>query len=649
MKHHNKPSSIRTPLQSTTKSGKNIFVYIRRSTTNKQELSLQKQEDNARETLERNGFHENDVEYYIESKTAFNKVRVDDGKVIERRKEFERMLKDIDNSSEPVTILTYEHSRLSRNDYDSQAILDRLFNEYKDRTKGSIEKIMFNDGEIWDKDTKDSNVKHALLRAYTESETIGYRAQTGMMRQLKNGRYILKTPLGIDRIKNGEQALKINEKMPFIKKAWEMKADLASNREITEYLKEHDIEINTGLSTLFQTLIYAWFWIDPETWELVEQKFVWWKPPISWELYQKVQEALKKSTEKNSHSFKYGSKQEWGVIAKLLKWEEDNDKRFSMEKAKWKYASYKSNAFWGFNMSERKILMAFCSGPLLEITRMYLKIVMDAKQAFLSQYFQVLSTKLQKISDEAEKKIPKERLQEIKEYLDQEGNSSKSFAEISQDLKCSDEDSVSFDEMQLKADEIMDQLNSISKKQAKELIKQLILKHTLKDYESDKIKKQNQIKKLEREIEEKERDIRDALKNAVFDIRIDREILNEAVQDKKNEINIIKGKIEDLSQETEIEWFIDALPDILVKTFELAEKAFTDQDFEQSREDIMKLIEITTFELTINTKKELRIKLFDWLASFEKVDFRLWLAQASQIRTFVENYNRVKEKYWESF
>lgn len=204
-------------------------------------------------------------------------------------------------------------------------------------------------------------------------------------------------------------------------------------------------------------------------------------------------------------------------------------------------------------MSERKILMAFCSGPLLEITRMYLKIVMDAKQAFLSQYFQVLSTKLQKISDEAEKKIPKERLQEIKEYLDQEGNSSKSFAEISQDLKCSDEDSVSFDEMQLKADEIMDQLNSISKKQAKELIKQLILKHTLKDYESDKIKKQNQIKKLEREIEEKERDIRDALKNAVFDIRIDREILNEAVQDKKNEINIIKGKIEDLSQETEIE------------------------------------------------------------------------------------------------
>lgn len=257
MKHHNKPSSIRTPLQSTTKSGKNIFVYIRRSTTNKQELSLQKQEDNARETLERNGFHENDVEYYIESKTAFNKVQVNDGKVVKRRKEFDRMLKDIDKSTESVTILTYEHSRLSRNDYDDQAILDRLFNEYHDPTKGSIAKIMFNNGEIWDRKTRPGYVKDALNRSYTESETIGYRAQTGMVRQLKNGRYILKTPLGIDRLKNGEQALKINEKMPFIKKAWEMKADLASNREITEYLSEHDIEINTGLSTLFQTLIYA--------------------------------------------------------------------------------------------------------------------------------------------------------------------------------------------------------------------------------------------------------------------------------------------------------------------------------------------------------------------------------------------------------
>jgi flagellin-specific chaperone FliS len=98
--------------------------------------------------------------------------------------------------------------------------------------------------------------------------------------------------------------------------------------------------------------------------------------------------------------------------------------------------------------------------------------------------------------------------------------------------------------------------------------------------------------------------------------------VNEAVESKKTEIKTIENKIQILSQSGEIEHFIDVLPDILAKTFELSQKAIMDQDFEQSREDIMKLIEITTFELTVNTKKELRIKLFDWLEDFQNVDFQ---------------------------
>jgi hypothetical protein len=167
-------------------------------------------------------------------------------------------------------------------------------------------------------------------------------------------------------------------------------------------------------------------------------------------------------------------------------------------------------------MSERKILQAFCGGPLLEITRMYLKIVRDARQACLNQYFQMLSTKLQKISDEAEKKIPKERLQEIEKYLDQDIKSEKSFTEISQDLHYSDQDNVWFDEVLLKTDGLMTQLDTLSIKQAKELIKQLILKNTLIDYEGDKVKKQNQIKKLEREIEDTEKEIKIIQKNGLL-------------------------------------------------------------------------------------------------------------------------------------
>lgn len=70
-----KPKTTKVPLQSITKNGKNIFVYIRRSTTHKQELSIQKQDDSSRETIENNGFNERDVEYYIESITAYGKLK----------------------------------------------------------------------------------------------------------------------------------------------------------------------------------------------------------------------------------------------------------------------------------------------------------------------------------------------------------------------------------------------------------------------------------------------------------------------------------------------------------------------------------------------------------------------------------------------
>jgi len=69
--------------------------------------------------------------------------------VTDRRPEFDRMIHDIDTSSEPVTILTYEPSRLSRNDYDSQYIVDRLFNQYHDKKIGKIQRVIFNNGEDW--------------------------------------------------------------------------------------------------------------------------------------------------------------------------------------------------------------------------------------------------------------------------------------------------------------------------------------------------------------------------------------------------------------------------------------------------------------------------------------------------------------------
>lgn len=214
-------------------------------------------------------------------------------------------------------------------------------------------------------------VKTLLLESFKESEKISRRVQGGNQKQLERWVYIIRTPRGIDRLKHGETALKTNKEIPYIVQAFEMKSRGASNREIKEFLSEHDIIINTWLHKMFEPVIYAGYWMNPQTGELVEQRFEWWKPPISLELYQTVQDTLSKNTWKTQHSFKYGSKQDGWAIAQLLKWEQDRQKKFSVELAKGKYRSYKSNAFWGFNKSEKKILQAFCEGPLLRILSMY--------------------------------------------------------------------------------------------------------------------------------------------------------------------------------------------------------------------------------------------------------------------------------------
>ena len=47
------------------------------------------------------------------------------------------------------------------------------------------------------------------------------------------------------------------------------------------------------------------------------------------------------------------------------------------------------------------------------------------------------------------------------------------------------------------------------------------------------------------------------------------------------------------------------------------------------KEDVLKLIELTTFELTLDTKKELTVKLFDVLTDLEKLNGGLY-----RIRTY---------------
>lgn len=53
-----------------------VFIYARRSTRNKQDLSLDRQEDSAHETVFQNGYKIEDVNFYTESLSAYNGIKI---------------------------------------------------------------------------------------------------------------------------------------------------------------------------------------------------------------------------------------------------------------------------------------------------------------------------------------------------------------------------------------------------------------------------------------------------------------------------------------------------------------------------------------------------------------------------------------------
>lgn len=104
-----------------------IFAYMRKSTTNKQEISLENQEDNIDIIMERNGINPKDVQFFSESQSAYSGVKQKNGEILRKRKEFSKMMKAIEQSKVPCIILVRDSSRLSRNQMDSLDIQKKLF------------------------------------------------------------------------------------------------------------------------------------------------------------------------------------------------------------------------------------------------------------------------------------------------------------------------------------------------------------------------------------------------------------------------------------------------------------------------------------------------------------------------------------------
>lgn len=641
--------------EENSSDGKCIFVYIRRSTANKQELSLKRQDDNAKETILQAGYNPNEVEYYIESVTAYNWVKVSNGVVSRRRTEFTKMLSDIDRSPIPVTLLTYEDSRLSRNDIDTQAVLDRLFWEYE-KEKKNINKIIFNGGEEWTEKSNKGDIKQRLLDRYKESETIWKRSSKASLRELRRGRFILSTPVGINRLKpetKEEKAmgtfkgLEVNEKIPFIIKAWEMKADYKSKVEINRYLKRYNTKIWNTFEQYFRTHIYMGYYPDSETWELLPMKFETWRPPIPEKLWYKVQETLWVR-----RVSKYWDKQEWDILSHLLKWEQDAKKArsFSVEFPKWKYKSYKSNAFSWYNKSETKVIKEMLPQIIWKIADLFYwlselhktispeRLTKRSEQKWDNGKVRVLAKKNEKdlLSENLERKADLLGIDNVnteKEKIKKELVNTPIWTQDIWEVKEWEVFNRILDSLNLenftKALDLhrrMSYLETIQdgRKIAEEQIKESLT--LLGNQESFKEKEEriSELQKLEKEKNEKEREKANTPVKCVK-LWFWAEVAQQIISELDTEILELDKDINNLSHNSSIEEFIDDIPEVLTKIFELCSKVLSNKEISTMRDEITKLVEITTFELSVSTKKELTVKLFEGLEDVLKLKNKEWL------------------------
>ena len=89
-------------------------------------------------------------------------------------------------------------------------------------------------------------------------------------------------------------------------------------------------------------------------------------------------------------------------------------------------------------------------------------------------------------------------------------------------------------------------------------------------------------------------------------------------EDTEKEIREIESQIDSLSESTNMEEYLDRLPEILQNLHELSSRVLTEAEYGDMRNDIKQLIEIVSHELILSDKKELKVKLFEGIESIER-------------------------------
>ncbi len=610
--------TIKVPLQRTTKTGRTIFAYLRRSTSKvEQSTSLIQQEDGIFSIVKKLWFEKENIKYFAETYSGFEN---------KKRKKWGEMISEIDKLKEPCIVLARDISRLSRNPTDSQWIMDRLYGDNKHKIK--IDKIYTLDYENikeWNKSTDKDEVHKVLSAWYYDSIDTRRKSIGGILLKLENGEFPYKAPKWLESvIQWNKRVLRQNEKMPFVRKAFEMKAEWITHKEISKYLKKYwEIKLSDRELTdrLFKNTVYIWEYTEKTTWLHYPQEdtkpflFAEWNLPIKRELWEKVQRALWR---KNSQYWEW---QEGDIIA--IKLRTESWKRMSKYLAKGKYTNYK-NTIDKINITETEIIINFISYIQSYIDTLVIKFAEEGLEMVHKgideiHYRRWLEILKEKPNTSMESDIAKiQALPEIidawiaRDFIERNYIIHIGKSNYKEEQKISKSEPLTWralsEPLTWRALELYEIIKSDSIKASVGVIKEHFLS---KNNDLWKVKKEQitQLEKDKNEIEQEKKNYRrEALK-----MGYSKEEINETTNDMENSIKLIDEQINEFLQGTDMEQYLERLPEILLKTFELTSNAISKGKTHDNKDDLLKLIEITTFELTVSNKKELKVKLFEVL------------------------------------
>lgn len=555
-----------------------VFAYLRRSTSKKeQEDSLLQQKDGVNSIIKKLGLKTEKVRYFIETESWFENTN---------RKEWGKMLDEIDRSPRQVVVLCRDFSRLTRNPTDGQKIMDRLYGDNSLKWKVKIAKIFTLEyGEIktWDKSTDKEDIHRILSAAYYDSLDTRKKSIGGILMKLENGEFPYHPPRGLKHILwKDKRILKQDDKMPFVRHAFEMKAEKRGHKEISQYLKQYG-GIKIGYKELtdryFANIVYIGRYIEKNTNRKFDRiLFFEGKPPISDTLWDRVQNTLgKRGRTYRNESEKDIFEEKWktslgGLLARDIK--------------KGKHVYYK-NTKAKVNISQKLIIEAFNQK------------ICDLIWVFYHQYRKNMTLNRVKTTGQNEKN-------QLKNLLD--------YGTTNTFLKRLERKNV---EWTIKKHEMktLDFLRhmKLAREDALDFFKKLILgTESSRTKSEEKEARTAEIGKLKEQQKKLEQEKNEYRKKAVL-LDFSKQEIDEVTDDLDKSINLIKESIGQFSDNSPFEDFIERLPLILLEIVELVDGALNEEKIEERKKNILALFEITVSNFSVSNKKELKIKLFDVL------------------------------------